>query len=271
MAALCIIAFCCLGLAMKTGPVRAYQEGYDVNDYMAQTIPVMDGTWTTPDEWTDAVEKQLDGSLNATFRLKYNSSYPAFVNQYYLIEFFDDTTNDTGDYWQICYASAAELGGTPIGGTTPQTDCDRLDFVGHNATGLTIYIGTGTVWVETTDYTTPTDIEWANTISASPLDSNPHWIAEIKIEHVHFTIQPEFWIRLAAYDESNAGAGVQAWPAGSVDVPDDWGLMNAVQDVIPEGLSIGVVVLLTSVAVLIASRARKRSRTESRRSGKREK
>jgi hypothetical protein len=266
-----IIALSSLGLAMKTGTARAYKDGYDVTDYVAQITPTMDGTWTTPDEWTDAAEKQLDGSLNATFRLKYDSSYPDWVNQYYLIEFFDDTTNDAGDYWQICYASAAELMGTPIGGTTPQTDCDRFDFVGHNATGLTIYIGTGTAWVETTDYTTPTDIEIVDTISASPLDSNPHWIAEIKIEHIHFTIQPEFWIRIAAYDESSSGAGVQAWPAGSADVPDDWGLMNASQDPIPEGLSIGVVVLLTSVAVLIASRVRKWSRTESRGAGKREK
>jgi len=268
LAAFCIIALCSLGLAMKTGTIRAYQEGYEVTDYVALRIPVMDGTWTTLDEWTDAAEKQLDGSLNATFRLKYETDYPSWVNQYYLIEFFDDATNDTGDYWQICYDSAAELMGIPTGGPTPNTNCDRFDFVGHTPAGLTIYEGTGTAWAVTTDYTWPTDIEIVDTISGSPLDSNPHWIAEIKIEHIHFAIQPEFWIRIAAYDDSNAGAGVQAWPAGSVDIPDEWGLMNSVQEPIPEGIGLGVVVLLTSVAVLIASRARKWTRTGSCRARK---
>ena len=276
LAAFCILAFCSFGLAMKAGPVRAYQEGWEVNDYMAQRTPVIDGTWTTLDEWTDAEEKPLVGEvsdLNVIFRLKYDTNYPEWVNQYYLIEFFNDTTNDAGDYWQICYDSAAVFGEPPIGGTTPNTNCDRFDFQGHDPSSGTHYFkGTGTTWAEFTNFTMPTDIEWANTISASPLDSNPHWIAEIKIEHIHFNIQPEFWIRIAAYDVNNADAGYQAWPDSDAATPDDWGLMIAVDDVIPEGLSIGVVVLLTSVAALIASRhVRKRSRTESCSAGKREK
>ncbi len=267
LVAFCIIALCSLGLVVKAGIVRAYQEGYEVTDYMVITVPTMDGNWTTPEEWTDAEVRQLDGDLNATFRLKYDTGYPVWVDQYYLIEFFDDTTNDTGDYWQICYASAAEFQGTPIGGTTPQTDCDRFDFAGHDPLiGTTYYEGNGTAWVESTDYNA-TAIQWVNTISPSPLDSNPHWIVEIKIEHLNFTIQPEFWIYVAAYDESNSDAGVQSWPSGSSDVPDDWGLMTSVQEQIPETLNIGVMVLLSSVSVLIASHYfRKRSS-----SGKREK
>ena len=268
LVAFCIIALCSLGLAMKTGTVRAYQEGYEVNDYEAITTPTIDGQWTTPDEWTDAAEKQLDGDLNATFRLKYVTGYPDWVNQYFLIEFFDDTTNDRDDYYQICYASAAEFGGTPIGGTTPQTDCDRFDFEGHDYfIGLRYYKGTGTAWDQSTDYTRPTDIEVFDLLSASPLDSNPHWIFEIKIEHIHFNIQPEFWIYVAAYDASHSGAGVQSWPSGSSDVPNDWGLMNSMEGPIPETLNIGVMVLLSSVSVLVGSHCfRKRSS-----SGKREK
>ena len=270
--AFCIIALCSLGFVMKTGIVRAYQAGYEVTDYMAITTPTMDGNWTTTDEWTDTDVRQLDGSLNATFRLKYVSGYPDWVNQYYLIEFFDDTTDDAGDYWQICYASAETLYGTPTGGTTPQTDCFRWDFVGHDVAGFEFYKGDGTAWVTSTDYTWETDIYIVDSFGTSPLSDTPHWIVEIRLEHIHFNIQPEFWIYVAAYDESNSDAGVQSWPSGSSDVPDDWGLMNSVQEQIPEGLTIGVMVLLSSVSVLIASHYfRKRSRIESRSSGKREK
>jgi hypothetical protein len=263
-AAFCIIALCSLALVMKTGTVMAQQEGYEVNDYVAITDVTMDGNWTTPDEWTDAEEKQLDGDLNVTFRLKYTTGYPDWVNQYYLIEFFDDTTNDAEDYWQICYAASPELYGTPIGGTTPQTDCLRFDFVGHDdATGFTLYKGDGTAWVESTDYTWPTDVEIAESFGTSPLSDTPHWIAEIKIEHIIFAIQPEFWIRVAAYDTSNADAGVQAWPDSSVDVPDEWGLMNAIQEPIPEALTIGAMVLLSSVSVLVGYHyLRKRQETK---------
>ena len=250
-AVFCIIALCSLALVMKTGTVRAYQAGYEVNDYVAVTDVTVDGNWTTPDEWTDAEEKQLDGDLNATFRLKYGSGYPDWVNQYYLIEFFDDITDDAEDYWQICYATAAELYGTPIGGTTPQTDCFMLDFVGHDSAGFTFYVGDGSSWVESTAYTWETNIYIVDSFGTSPLSDTPHWVAEVMIEHISFGIQPEFWIRVAAYDASNADAGVQAWPDSSADVPDDWGLMNALQVPIPEALTIGVMMLLSSVSVLV--------------------
>jgi hypothetical protein len=249
-----IVALCSLCLVINTGTVSAYKAGYSVDDYVATITPTMDGKWTTTDEWTDAQEVHLEGSLNAIFRLKYVSNYPTSVNQYYLIEFFGDNTNDAGDYLQICYASAATFGGTPIGGTTPQTDCLRIDYVGHTQTGLALYKGTGTGWSPSADYTWGTTIQIVDSISASPLDSTPHWIAEIMIEHIHYNIQPEFWIRVAVYDASRSAAGVQAWPASSVDVPNDWGLMNALQTVIPETFPIGVMLVLSSVAVIVGSR-----------------
>lgn len=265
----CIIALCSLGLVMKTGTVSApYQPGYEVNDYVAITTPIMDGNWTTTDEWNDTDVRQLNGSLNAAFRLKYVSvgtPYPTAIYQYYLIEFFDDNTTDADDYWQICYAAATSYGGTPIGGDAPQTDCLMINFTGHS--GLALYKGNGTVWETFTNYTEPDDIETVDTISASPSNSTPHWIAEIKIEHVHFSMNPEFWIYVAAYDANNTAAGVQSWPPGSSDVPDDWGLMNVMTGPIPEPLTIGVMVLLSSVSVLVGYRYfRKRSS-----SGKRKK
>ncbi len=244
---------CSIGLLMKTGTVNAYQTGYEVIDYQVTTIPTMDGNWTTAEEWTDTDVKQLDGDLNATFRLKYFMAPDfSYVNQYYLIEFFDDTTDNATDYVQICYAAATSLFGTPIGGTTPQTDCFRWDYVGHNATGFTFYKGDGQVWVEETT-ALGTAVIINNTLGTSPMSDTPHWIVEVMIEHMGYNINPEFWIRIAAYDANNDTAGVQAWPDSSVDVPDDWGLMTSAQQPIPEGLTVGVMVLLSSVSVLVGS------------------
>lgn len=254
LVAIFLMALCSLGFLTKTGTVIAYQDGYTVNDYVAITTPTMDGNWTTDDEWTDAEEKILNGSLNAIFRLKYVASLPDWVNQYYLIEFFDDDTNDTEDYWQICYATATTFGGDPIGGTTPQTDCYRIDFVGHTVAGLAVYQGNGTDWVPYTDYIWPDHIEIVNTISASPLNSTPHWIAEIKIEHIHFGIQPNMWIYIAAYDANNSEAGVQSWPPGSCNVPDDWGLLVAQQGNIPENLSLAALIVASAFSALIVPR-----------------
>ena len=269
LAAFCIIALCSLGLAMKTGTISAYQVGYEVTDYWATRSPTFDGNWTTPSEWTDAEVRQLDGTLNATFRLKWDgTSDMTTYHQCYLIEFFDDNTNDTGDYWQICCTASIGVEGDPTGGTTPQIDCFRLDYVGHSHTGFTFYTGDGTEWVEATA-AWPGDVYIKDSLGTSPLSDTPHWIAEIKINHLAYGMRPNFWIYVAAYDESNSTAGVQSWPDGSSDVPNDWGFMDIAREPIPEGLTIGVMVLLSSVSVLIASHYfRKRSRPESCRTGK---
>lgn len=124
--------------------------------------------------------------------------------------------------------------------------------MGHSQAGLALYKGNGTGWIPFISYTWPTDIEIVDSINASPLNSTPYWIVETKIDHVHFGIQPNFWIRVAAYAASKSGAGVQSWPLGSRDAPDDWGLINALTTQIPENLNIEVVTLLSSIPALIA-------------------
>jgi hypothetical protein len=253
----CIIVLFSL-LAINTGIVQAPPKaGYTIDDFTAVTAPTMDGAWTTPTEWSDAAEARLEPGLNAMFKLKFTMDTVGFtwVNQYYLIEFFSDNTSDARDFWQLGYSASTTLFGTPIGGTTPQTDCMLVNYTGHSRTStLTVYKGTGTGWSVFTGYTWPTDIEIVDSIGTSPYSATPHWIVEIKIEHMHFTISPEFWIRVAAYDASNPSAGIQSWPTGSQDVPNDYGLMNAQQTAFPEALSFGVMVLLTSIAVVVGAR-----------------
>ena len=264
MAALSVVALLSSGLLVNIGIVSAYQAGYQINNYMVITVPTMDGQWTTDDEWTDVdMAHQMDGDLDVTFRLKFDGNYPSWVNEYYLIEFFDDTTEDAEDYLQICYAapSGSVTQTDPMGGTTPQTDCLRIDWVGHDQSGLTVYRGDGSGWVEFTDYTWPDHIEIVDSISPSPSDSNPHLIIEIKLEHIYLDIGTYQWIRLAVYDESNSGAGVQAWPDSSVNAPDEWGWSDAVRESVPEDLTFAVMVFLSSVSLMVGSHyLRKRSR-----------
>ncbi len=239
---------------MNIKTVKAAKEGYEVTNYVATTDVTVDGKWTTDDEWTDADEKQLDGSLNAIFRLKYVSNYPTSVNEYYIIEFFDDTTNDTTDYVQICYEAPEGLGGAPIGGTTPQTDCKRWEYEGNVASGFSYYVGDGAAWVESDAYNWNTDIIVVTTFGTSPLSSTPHLIAEVMIEHMAYSIGTPQWIRIAAYDAAHSADGVQSWPESSVNAPSDWGLSTAAQTTIPEGLTMAVMVFLSSVSVIVGSR-----------------
>ena len=261
----CIVLLLGIGLLVNIGSVSAYQAGYEIYyDYTALTQPTVDGQWTASDEWTDTISTQIAGSLHANVSLEFVSSYPDWVNQYYLIEVFDDTSLDAGDYFRMCMESPTGIGGTPIGGTSPQTDCLRIDFVGFDESGVTVYRGDGSDWVVSTDWTWQTDVNVVATVSASPRDSTPHLIIEVMIENLHFSIGTPQWLRVGVYDASNSAAGEQAWPdSSSVNAPDEWGLNNTTQDTIPEGFTFTVMVILSSISLIVGSRyLQKRARRE---------
>ena len=226
-----------LCLMLMTGTVIAQKPGYVVNSGNVAYTVTTDGTLTNPSEWADTELYQLDGDLNAIFRTKrFREIVPSEyqpLHQYFLIEFLDDTTNDAGDYLQICLAAADD--GLPVGGTSPQGDCYRWDYRGHG-TELLFYEGDGTAWIERSDLDIAITIE--DTIGTSPASDTPHLIIEVYIFGEWLVNEAgglnDQWIRIAVYDESNAGAGVQAWPSGSVDVPDDWGKIDYTSDVLPE-------------------------------------
>jgi hypothetical protein len=104
------------------------------------------------------------------------------------------------------------------------------------------------------------DFQWNNSISASPTSSTPHWILEIMLNKPAVGLGTMFNGRVAVYDASSAAAGVNAWPPTSRDVPNDWGTFPYSSDPIPENLSFGVVMLLSSVAVLVGSFAFRKKR-----------
>jgi hypothetical protein len=245
LVALCIIVLCSLSpLAL----VNASYSGYATTNYSAITSPIEDGAWTTSDEWVDAA---VPPNLPTTFQWREKWTQPSDIIEHFLIEFFTDNTNDTGDYYQICIDNTAN------GGSAPQTDDIRIDWVGHSFSGLHLYKGNGTGWAPYTSFAWGTDLFIAESLSSSPLNSTAHWIMELRMDRTKadFDVSqstPAYspWIRVAVYDANNSAAGVQAWPPTSRDVPNDWGLETGTIENIPESLTIAVVVVLSSVAAV---------------------
>jgi hypothetical protein len=243
-----VIVLC--GILLPTTLVNAHYEGYETNNYMATEEPVIDGTWTTDTEWTDAITPP---NLPDTFLWREKWTMTENIIEYFLIEFFTDNTDDAEDYFQLCIDHLAD------GGSAPQADDIRIDWVGHDVSGLTLYQGDGTGWVVFTEYTWETDIYIVDSLSSSPVNGDTHWIIELWMDRS----APQFdvsgggggyqpWIRLAVYDDSNPDAGAIAWPPTSQDVPDDWGLEVGTPETIPESLTFVTAALLSSVAIVVS-------------------
>lgn len=248
-----IFMLCSLVFLITVGTTSAGNPDYSIIEYTGGiTLATVDGVWTTTDEWNDALTVPI--SDNATFW------YYAEINVFNVemcVEIFSDNTDDAEDYWQFCFDDGNN------GGTAPQVGDYRIDIVGH--TDVVIYQGDGSDWVLSTQ--TPADIAftWANQLSESPIDSNPHWILEVSFVKTTALIPsaPPTGLRVAVYDASNSEAGVQDWaPDSDVNVPDEWGLVASYSpDPIPEGLTFGVMAVLSSVALLAGSNyLRKRSK-----------
>ena len=218
----------------------AAEPGYERISYPTQVTPTIDGAWTSEDEWTDGDITMI--GTDVAFRSTWDMAEDVMTR--WVVEFFSDTTNDPGDYWQFCIDSEQS------GGSAPQVALHRkFEITGH--TELVWYMGDGTGWAEVSY--DPSEIEWANSLSASPTNSTPHWILEFQIPKNTGTVQMGIlWnFRLAVYDASNSGAGVLAWPPTDPDVPDTWGIENYLMENIPEGLTFGVMALLSTVSVFV--------------------
>lgn len=248
----------CSLLLVNVGTVKgAEASGYTRIDWPTQVIPNIDGTWSPSTEWDDT-DRTVIGD-DAAFGSTWDSAAEGVFTRW-LVEFFNDTTDDEGDYWQLC------LDNDNQGGGAPASTHYRIDIEGHQ--NLTMYRGTGTGWGSFTPL--PEDISWANTLSASPNETTPHWILEFEIlKNAGSNLLGIVWgVRVAMYDASNDTLLV--WPPGSQrDVPDEWGT-NGYEPSTPwpEGFGIEVVVLLSSVALVAGFFfLRKLSRTDKHKLG----
>jgi len=251
--ALTMIAFMAFSLVSVGAINYASAQAAERTSYSTVVEPTIDGMWTSDDEWTDGEVTTIGDVVE--FRSTWDMG-DEYVMTRWIIEFLSDTTDDLADFWNFC------IDGDQSGGTAPQPGDFRFRIAGH--TEFDWYEGDGTGW--TAVELDETEIEWATSLSASPTDSTPHWILEFQIPKNGGTVQLGItWnLGLSVYDSSNAQLGASTWPEGSEgDVPDSWGVENFTMEQIPEGLSFGVLVLLSSAAVVVATVVlRKRSRLD---------
>jgi hypothetical protein len=234
----CILMLCSL-LLITVGTAMAAESGYTRTSYPTVVEPTIDGEWTSDDEWTDGDFTWIgtDIAFASTW-----DSLPGDVITRWIVEFFSDTTDDPGDYWQFC------IDGDQAGGSAPQVGQHRMfKITGH--TTIDWYMGDGTGW-GTVSYG-ENEIEWANSLSASPMNSTPHWILEFQIPKNEGTVQMGMnWnFLLGAFDASNPD--FLSWPPTDPNVPDEWGIENYSTEPIPEGLTFGIMALLTTVSMLV--------------------
>ncbi len=227
--------------------VNAATAGYEITNFLATNDAVEDGKWTTANEWTDAATATNNP---AAFLFREKWTYPSNIVEHVLIEFYLDNTNDTGDYFELCFDPTAN------GGTAPQTDDIRIYYEGHRRSGLTLYKGTGSGWAVWTGYTYGTDLKIAETLTDSPTNSTPHFVLELMMDRNKAEFDTTSagyapWVRVAVYDASNSAAGAIAWPPTARDAPSGWGLETGLYQTIPEFPShiVGATILLISVAV----------------------
>ena len=241
----CILALCNL-LLLNTGTVNAATaSGYERTDWPTVTIPTIDGQWNDIAEWNDTDYTTIGSAVafGSTWDTVGSSNYTRWI-----IEFFNDTTDDDGDYWEICL-EATNSGGADI--ASGGVECYRIYIEGHDT--LTVYQGSLGGWA-----VIPGSIEginWDNTLSASPNGTTPHWILEIEIMKKGATFTPlsaTYGVRVAVYDESNDTLLV--WPPGAYyDIPNHWATNTSSAEYwVPEPFSIIVVVLLSSAAVAVS-------------------
>jgi hypothetical protein len=257
LVAFSVIVLC--GILLPTALVNAQYPGYETTNYQALEEPVVDGAWTTDTEWTDAMTPP---ELPDEFLWREKWTYPdgTYILEYFLIEFFTDATEDAGDYFQLCIDLDA------LSGDAPQADDIRVDWVGHDVSGLTLYQGDGSGWVEFTEYIWETDIYIVDSLTSTPENGDTHWVIEVFMDRTNpiFDVSASSYqplIRLAVYDES--ADTLVAWPPTSRDVPSDWGREYGTTENIPESLTFVTVALLSSVAVVVSCYLlRRRPKTE---------
>ena len=261
LATLSILAVCSLCFA---GTVSAIKAGYGCQNCLGDTDITIDGKYTAADEWTMSYKDWLyDGWTMTTSIWRIRWSYNPMISDKFIVEFVSDTTNDPGDYFTLCYDGGGGFGTPPEGGTAPQENDYKVTRTGHATT--TVSRGSGTGWVAATDVVIPDQVEVKDTLTATALSDTQHWVIEVTFDKSGDISGTgiDTGIRLAVYDAST-GKTLMWPPMTSGDVPDDFGYCAASMTMdVPEGLTIGVMVLVSTVAVIVGTRYfRKRPKWE---------
>ncbi len=244
LATLSIIAILSMAFA---GTVSAPKAGYVLQNTQDPVGITADGVigageWTSSfgdwlyDDWT----KTTGISVRTFFAM---AGTPSIADQW-LIEVASDTTNDVGDTFTFTFCGAND------GATTPQS-ADDVKVV-HTHSSTTIYRGTGTGWAVDSAIVLGTNVVIASSMASG------HWIIEMRFDKSGGISGTAFDSadRVEVYDAST-GKTLMWPPHSEANNPSTYGLLdytNFGSSTVPEGLTIGLMLALSSVAVVVGTR-----------------
>jgi hypothetical protein len=139
-----------------------------------------------------------------------------------------------------------------VDSTTPTSGNFKFEIQGR--TTKKAYQGTGTAWAESASALAA--VTMALTITTSAHDPAQHVIAEFSIDKATLAGwgAPPLGLRIACYDAST-GNWVSWPPTSSADNPSTWGQISGYSsDPYPEGLTLGVMLVVSSVVALVSIR-----------------
>ncbi len=227
--AISILLICGI-LVLNAGIVQAGNAAYSITEAYTTTAVTVNGV-RAADEWDDSWIEFLGGPINK-YAYKMDSNTGNYLMSWLLES--ADTTNDAGDIWQIC------IDGSNDGGTALNANDHKIEITGHST--LKVYIGGASGWTEMT------------TTAVTQKDSmgTGHWLLEVQANKGALGdwggSPPPHGMRVAMYDASTQ-TWVQWPPNSTANNPDSWGLIATYSGSIPEGLSFGIVALLSTTVI----------------------
>jgi hypothetical protein len=246
----CVLALCSMLIVANVGVAEASEAGYITIEYLAISPVVVDGNWTSKDEWLDAPFCSISPMADWAYKLDYTSE--VYLKSF-LIE-FDDNTTDAEDRWQICIDVSND------GGAAPNANDVKFEIEGH--TTLKCFLGNGTIWIPTNS----TGVKWKDSlVTGLPNETSPHYVLELQVDAVTFPgdyFAPPHGVRVACYDASDKILGWQSWPPTPETNPSRWGEIVGIWEV-PESLTIGAAALVSLAALVVGARCFRKPRTAS--------
>jgi hypothetical protein len=228
-------------------PIKASAAGYSMTEAYTVNAVTVDGKWTSSTEWSDAWINLNVGGTNAIFGYKMDTNSGTYLMSF-LLESPYNTTN-AADTWTIC------IDGGAAGGTAPQANDVKIVITGH--TTLAVYVGSGTAWVAAST-AQKNAVTWKDSLSTSSYIPYSHWILEVQADKGSLgdwgASAPPDGVYVAMYSADHAAQGSIAWPPtppASTDNPNSWGLIADYAASIPESISIGPILILSSAAMLL--------------------
>ena len=225
---------------MTVGTAMALNYDFSFSENWAGAATI-DGTWTFTEEWVVGMPHQIGTDQKGMWIMQANTDSGGYWPEY-LVEFADGT-QDPGDIIRVCMTSAGE-------DSAPTMAEMKVEIQG--LTTKKVFDGTGSGW---TDSASASAALAAATVGTTAHDPAPHVIAEFQIQKEMWGMgAPPMGVHIGCYD-ATTDTWVNWPPESSADNPSTWGVIEGYSaDPWPEGLTIGVMLALSSVAAVVSLR-----------------